>query len=155
MSLHFDLVIMCDLREDTPSDCVELIRWLFTLPSQNIDQPKGHCVDEEGRNFHEWFNDPFLAPFPNQEVTSTFQQWYRYTMPAISGGGDVYRYALQYSARRILDDAFYEEHLNFVGWLATIAEEGFIGYYREEAALKPNLLYSKNRQLVVERLLSS
>ncbi|MEP7294467.1 MAG: hypothetical protein ABI835_21940 [Chloroflexota bacterium] len=150
MSLHFDLVITCDLREDTPQDCVELIRWLFTLPSDPLNQPQGHCFDEEGRNFHEWFNYPFLAPFPEQEVISIFQKRYRYTRSAISGGGDVYRYALQFSARRILDDGFYEDNLNFVGWLATVAEDGFIGHYKEELATVPKLLYARDRNLIIE-----
>ena len=147
MSLHFDLAITCDLREDAPPDCVALIQWLFTKPTEPLNQLQGHCFDDEGRNFHEWFKYPFLAPFPEDEAISIFQRRYRYTTSAISGSRDVYRYALQYSARHILDDGFYEDHLNFVAWLATIAEEGFIGYYKEELSNHPKLLYVKDRQL--------
>jgi hypothetical protein len=146
MSLHFDLVIVCDLREDTPEPCVEYIQWLFTRPSDSAPKPQFDCPNEYGLTF----DDPFLYPLPTEEVISVFQKKYRYTRSPNAGGGDVYRYAIQFSARDILDDGFYEDHLNFVAWLATLAEEGFIGYYKEELAFKPELLYVKNRQLVIE-----
>jgi hypothetical protein len=148
--LHFDLAITCDLREDTPTPCIEFIEWLFTPPSEPLNQPQGHCFDNEGRNFYEWFDYPFLYPLPDEEFISVFQKRHRYTTSAISGSKDVYRYALQYSGRHILDDGFYEDYLNFVAWLATIAEEGFIGYYKEQLASHPRLLYVRERNLVIE-----
>lgn len=36
MSLHFDLVLLCDLREDIPESCIELIRWLSDTTSEAI-----------------------------------------------------------------------------------------------------------------------
>ncbi|MEZ4670303.1 MAG: hypothetical protein R3E39_20545 [Anaerolineae bacterium] len=148
MSLHFDIVIVCDLREDTPSDCLELLAWLTDANSSSEARPRFHCFDENYMELADAFDHPFLAPLPNEEVISVFQRRYRYTMPTKTGGKDVYRYCLQFSARGILDDYFYECHLLFTYWLASVSEDGFIGYYKEELDNDPILLYVKDRKLV-------
>jgi len=148
MSSHFSLVIMCDLREDTPSSCIEMIEWLSNSTSDPATKPDFNCLEGDNELMSGNFDFPFLATLPEEEVVSSFQKHLRYRMPVAQGGADVYHYALQFSARDILDDGFYDCYLLFLDWLASYIEDGFIGYYKEYFDDQPTLLYVKNRKLV-------
>jgi hypothetical protein len=107
MSDHFDLVIVCDLLEDTPTACIEFISWLSAAHSPLEAKPQFDCFDESEQPLAKIFDHPFLASLPEEEVISVFQRRYRYTMPANAGGKDVHHYCLQFSARNLLDDYFF------------------------------------------------
>jgi hypothetical protein len=148
MSMHYDLVIVCDLREDTPEPCIELIRWLSDPASDPEAKPQFDCFSENDKDLADNLDYPFLASYPSEEVVTVFQRRYRYTTSLVAGRRDVYRYCLQYSARGILDDVFVETHILFVYWLSSLIVDGFIGYYKEELDNQPRLLYVKDRKLV-------
>jgi hypothetical protein len=146
MSLHYDLVINCDLREDAPAACVQLIAWLcgdVTKPESATD-----CFDQNEMNLATIWDFQFLEPAPESETFSDFQSRYRYNRPMNVGGAPVYKYSLHYSARLLLDDYFYDCHLMFLPWLARLCEDGFIGFYKEEFDAEPTLMYVKEGELI-------
>jgi hypothetical protein len=143
MSLHYDLVVNCDLREDASASCIELISWLTDENSEPESRPKFDCLDSSEKERENVWIHPFLAPELDDETISVFQKRYRYTAPANKGGRDVYQDTFQYSARNLLDDEFYDCHLSFLDWMARITENGFIGYYKEEFDTNPTLMYVK------------
>jgi hypothetical protein len=147
MSLYFDLVINCDLREDTPDDYIQSIRY-WTDPNFVLDiKPVIPLYKIENLwNSASW-HDRFLAPYPEYDVTVNFRRKLRHIVP-LENNREVYRYVFQYAARWLHDDGFYEDHLTFVTWLATISLDGFMGYYCETDPLgRITLLYSENRQI--------
>ncbi|MBI1255882.1 MAG: hypothetical protein GC204_00280 [Chloroflexi bacterium] len=145
MSVFFDLVIMCDLREDTPEACIRLIQWLADPASDPATRPPFDCSHAYDPGLNALFNYPFLAQQADEEVASRFQNRFRHNTEA----GEVYRYRLQFSQRNIMDDDFDQALMPFVDWLTGIAEDGFIGYYRNEDSLRPTLLYVKDRNLEI------
>jgi hypothetical protein len=147
MSLYFDLVINCDLREDTPEDYIQAIRY-WTDPNFALDvKPKIAFYKEDNLWDREFWHERFLAPDPEHEITVNFRRKLRYMIP-MENNREVYRYVFQYVARWLHDDGFYEEHLTFVAWLATISQNGFMGYYCETDPLgRIRLIYSHNRQV--------
>lgn len=129
MSLYFDLVINCDLKENASADAVTAIQY-FTQP----DYPLKHTPQltyatqtqpHTGNLWDVFGSRRFLVPDPAQNVISNFQRSYR--IGTLTG----YRYRLQYCGNALHGDTFYQYHLPFVHWLATIAYENYLGYYTE------------------------
>lgn len=148
MSLHFDLVINCDLREGTPEQAIEVIRCLTERDYQLNFKPEV-LYPGQGDLWDYWTSDPhFLALNPQQDVISNFRRVHRMTMP-LEGNREVYRYRLQYCGSCLHDDSFYELHMPFVYWLATIAYEEHLGYYGEThgGGLGVQQLIAKNGKL--------
>jgi hypothetical protein len=134
MSLSFDLVINCDLREDTPEDAIEAIKYLtqpdYTLkqePQLTITDPK---YPDVGNMWDTFGSRHFLVPDPDHNIICNFRRVHRLTIP-LENNREVYRYRLQYCGSLFLDDYFFQFHLPFVYWLATVAYENYIGYYME------------------------
>lgn len=131
MSLYFDLVINCDLREDVPADVIEGLRCLTSKDYEPKTKPQ--LIYRKWGFDNLWddlYDKHFLAPDPEHEVVSNFQRKHRLTIP-LEGNREVHRYCLQYCGRNLHDDGFYELHLPFVAWLASVAYEDYIGYYKE------------------------
>ncbi|MEO8397205.1 MAG: hypothetical protein ABI700_29690 [Chloroflexota bacterium] len=147
MSDHYDLVIVCDLLEAAPLACIEMIEWLTNPASDPATKPDFDCLSGNDAALNGNFHFSFLAPLASEQIISLFQNRYRYTMSAVEGGANVYGYTLQFSGRNILDDGFYDCYLLFLYWLASISEDGFVGYYIEEFDARPTLLYVKDQKL--------
>lgn len=129
MSLHFDMVINCDLREDTPENIYEAIQCLTQRDYKLKDKPE--LIYPGQGNIWDGFSDyHFLAPDSQHDVISNFRRVHQLTIPT-ENNREVHRYRLQYCGSWLHDDFFYAHHLPFVYWLATIAYEKYIGYYVE------------------------
>ncbi len=128
MSIFYDLVINCDLKEDTPGDAIEAVRCLTTRGYELAVEPQ--LIDSwEHENVWESFSDRhFLAPDPEWDTVSKFLRMHRTTIPS-ENNRPVYRYVLQYAGRRLHDDFFNDHHLPFLYWLATVSYDKYIGYY--------------------------
>lgn len=148
MSLYYDLVINCDLKEDAPEDAIEAIKYL-SQPNYHLSKtPRliysdGRYPEQSGDMWEMFGQERFLAPEPEQNVISNFQRVYRTTIPA-ENNREVYRYRLQYCGNLLHDDSFYELHLPFVYWLATVAYENTLGYYMESEGGPVRLLRVEN-----------
>lgn len=134
MSLYFDMVINCDLKEDIAEDAIEAINYLIQpdyqlskIPELIYDDPK---YPNLGNMWDTFGSDRFLVPDPSHDIISNFRKIHRTTIPT-ENNREVYRYRLQYCGSFIHDDYFYQYHIPFVYWLATIAYEEYIGYYME------------------------
>lgn len=134
MSLYFDMVINCDLREDVPEDAVEAIKYL-TQPDYSLaKKPQLIYTDPKypgvGNMWDTFGGRRFLVPDSDHDIISNFRRVHRLTIPT-ENNREVHRYRLQYCGSCLHDDYFYECHLPFVYWLATVAYENYIGYYME------------------------
>ena len=143
MSNYFDLAIACDIKLETPGIFIDAIRYL-TDPEFTLDRKPQLLY--EGEDF--WLNfegHRFLAPDPEHEIISSF----RPILYSLQTGErpSIYQYVLQFFGRGIVDDVFYYKHDLFLFWLATIGEEGFIGYKKVLLEPLPDLLYIRNGRL--------
>jgi hypothetical protein len=147
MSLHFDMVINCDLREDTPDAVIEIVRCLTQRDYRLAFTPQMD-VQGHGNVWDRFYDYHFLAPQPERDVISNFRRVHRLTIPN-ENNREVYQFRLQYCASWIHDDFWAHHHIPFVYWLASHACEGFIGYYVETNAFSSNvnLLVVQDRRL--------
>ena len=145
MSNYYDVVISCDLREDTPEEAINIIRHLTDRDYVLTEKPK-MAIENYGDVGDWFFSDRFLAPDPENEVISNFQKMLWLIIPT-ENNREVYRYSLQYSGRNIHDDFWAEHHIPFVYWLAPYVLGDFIGYMKYTEGGKPDLMYVKNGRL--------
>jgi hypothetical protein len=114
MSLYFDFVICCDLREDAPEEVVDALRYL-TDPTFELKQKSPLIFTWVGRddgtlqkeNLWDMSGDNrFLASDPEHEVISSFQRKLRTIIP-LENNREVYNWSLQYCGRNLHDDYAY------------------------------------------------
>lgn len=150
MSLHFDVVIMCDLRVDMPDEAIEALRGLTNRDYELKMTPK--LLIEEDDIWSMFSDYHFLAPVLENETVSSFHRFLREIDTAKNR--EIYRWSLQFSGRQILDDIYHTHHLPFLYWLASAvyekANQGFIGYIKETFDA-PSMMYVKNGKLVTDR----
>lgn len=148
MSARFDVVIMCDLREDTPEEVIDAIRCLTSSDYELEETPKLLIGDF---NIWEMFDDyHFLSPVLQNETISSFQRLLQEINT--SANRQVYRWSFQFCGRQILDDIYLSHHLPFIYWLASIVYEerdGFFGYVKESYG-ELHTLVVKNGKLTGE-----
>ncbi|WP_405896287.1 hypothetical protein OG242_00955 [Streptomyces sp. NBC_00727] len=118
MSLHYEVVFTCFLREDTPAPVLDALRWHLGMTEV---PPRGHGEEE--------YAYPLLSPDPHSRLP----------------GGDFASLRLQdegwglYSRNYWLDDDM-GELVTVLDLLAPhIASPGFGGYFREEYESRPAL----------------
>lgn len=145
MSDWFDVVITCDLREDTPEEVINIIRYL-TDNSYELGEAQSIVVKHENGVWEGTFDRHFLAPDPEHETVSNFQKMWRTSIPS-ENDRKVYRYSLQYSGRNIHDDLWANYHIPFIYWLASYAFGDFMGYMRYTEGGEVHLMYVKNGKL--------
>lgn len=150
MSLRFNFVICCDLREDTPLEVIDAIRFLSD-PAFVLEQKLplvfsyiGGDGSFQQQNLWDLFGeDRFLIPDFENETISSFQRKWRTAIP-LEGNRDVYCWSLQYSGRYIHDDFAAHCHTNFIYWLATYVD-GLVGYWHETNSFgKMHIVYGIN-----------
>src|SRR5262245_7239522 len=119
MSAYVDLVISCDLKEDTPETYINAIRCLTDRNYELGEKPE--LIYPGQGNIWDAFSDyHFLAPDFEHEIISSFQKKLRLILPA-ENHREVYHYSLQFSGRFIHDDYWAAHHIPFLYWLGTIA----------------------------------
>lgn len=137
MSISFDLVINCDIREDVPDDVIAGLKCLTTKGYELKVHPQ--FMHPNMGNVWEMIPDKhFLAPDPEREIMSQFQRKYRTSIPK-ENHREVYRYSLQYIARHIHDDVYGDNHRPFLFWLETVVHDKCFGYIKSEFS-EPELL---------------
>jgi hypothetical protein len=117
VSSRFDVIITCDLREDTPDEVINILHYL-TDSSYELSEVPSIVVKHENGIWEGSFDRHFLAPDLDHETISNFQKKWRTSIPS-EHDRKVYRYCLQYSGRNIHDDFWAGYHAPFVYWLAT------------------------------------
>lgn len=134
MSSYFDLVITCDLREDTPEEAIEGLKCLTNSNYMLTTHPQ--LIHPQLGNIWDMFsNKHFLAPNPGHEILSQFGRRNR------PNSRQLYRYSLQYSGRNLHDDFFGEHHQIFILWLEIFCYEQYFGYLMETTGWpKPEFL---------------
>lgn len=145
MSLHYEFMLAFDLKPDTPPDIIALLQYLTRTEDYAYDGPPpepviGYAPDA---------GDPWWR----QMLQNRDPLWY-------GAGSAIGILAAAPSWRRnnaqhtltirseALDDDFYQVWLFMFVWLAQYsATEGWVGYYREQAALQPTLIYFRDGQV--------
>jgi hypothetical protein len=133
MSLHYDFALACDLK---PSVGVPVLAALTYIARPDADDPVP-CPDLPDCDTFTW-RDLFRAEDTGMPgaLHRVFREAYRYTR----SGRDVYRHTLD--VRTFVKDDALGEYLAFADWLAPYsASAGCVGYFREEAAPHPVLIY--------------
>jgi hypothetical protein len=146
MSSRFDMVINCDLREDTPEEFIDAIRCLTQRDYQLSVKPQ-FLYPHHGNVWDSFYDHHFLAPDPQQGIISSFVRLHRLTIP-LENHREVYRYRLQYCGSMLHGDYWAHHHIPFVYWLATIAYDVHIGYYVEASGSRIHLLKVANGRLL-------
>jgi len=151
MSSYFDMVINCDLREDTPAEAIEAIKCLISHDTEmkNVSNLLYRGLGDICKSF---YNTNFLAPDPDNGIISNFYRRFIYTIPQ-ENNRKVYRYRLQYCGIGIHDDHWAHCHMPFAGWLASVSNDKYMGYYKltDEIGWKVQHLLTENGQLKVDK----
>ncbi|WP_199444520.1 hypothetical protein [Umezawaea beigongshangensis] len=127
MSQHYEIVFSLFLRDDTPGDVLDELRWHL-----GADQPAPRAPVVPG--------GPHLRPDPGSFLpggdSASLRRQYRFTR------GDQDWHAWGLSARVLWsDDTWAEVWWQFAQWLAPFADEdGYAGFFREETDENPTLL---------------
>lgn len=146
VSMFYDLVLNCYLREDVSDEHIQAIQCLINRDFQLVVTPK--LLLPDGENVWEVFYDKhFLAPAAQPQAIASFVREHITTIPT-ENNREVHLWTLKYIGRWIKDEFYAHHHLPFVIWLGRVAREGFLGYTMESYLGKnPTLLYAKNGQL--------
>ncbi len=132
MTLYYDLVINCDVADNLPEAALEGMRCLTTRAYKPTVPPELQ-IPGYGDVWTMFADQHFLAPDPRHEIISNLLYVYRGLRTSEDAGSRlaIYRYSLQYSGRTLHGDYFVQHHLAFLPWLASVAHDAYIGYYRE------------------------
>jgi hypothetical protein len=134
MSYHYEVVFSLFLRDDTPSDLLDELRWHMGLSEERSTTP---ATD---------MDYPLMRPgdsyLPGGDL-AVLQRQYRY-----DDASGVKHYAWGVYARMfVLDDAM-GEVWQIATWLAPHAEDdGYAGFFREETDERPRLLAIRGGEL--------
>ena len=139
MSLHFQIDIAFDVRDNVSDDLINGLRNLFH------NRPLTEKQKEHIPNIFKYFSAIETTNAFYGRSVLYFDSHYRYTKDGI----DIYKWTLH--LRQIIgDDLFYEEGYPLIAWFATITEtEGFVGYLKEELGQIPTLIYFHNQVATV------
>jgi hypothetical protein len=127
MSLHFEVVFICFLRDDTPDSVLDALQWHLGLTPE---RPAG--LDTEEHTY------PLLAPDPDSRLPGGDCASLRRQSRGFVAGGEIHAWGLL-SRNYWLDDEM-GELVVILDLLAPHVEEpGFGGYFREEHDAEPTV----------------
>jgi len=147
MASLFCFALACDLREDSPQQVVDTLKYMTRSQDYEFDDPPDaeFFEGEDWRTFLTVEHEGFM--FPGKAYV-TFHSAYRYSRPMIHGGDDVYVYTL--SLRCQSGDDGITDLIDFAEWLAPYSStQGFVGYIIYEGLETPSLIYFRNGQVYV------
>ena len=140
MSLHFQLDIAFDIKDDTSeliiSGLGNLTSGILLTENQQKKIPRILTYLTPKMNDNSFYGSSIFY----------FKKHYRFTKNKV----DFYKYT--FHLRQIFgDDAFYEEGYPLLAWFSKISEtEGFVGYYKEEFNERPQWLYFRNSEVLFD-----
>ncbi len=132
MSLYYEVVFTCFLRDNTPGTVLDALRWHLGM---SLGRPSGLGTDE-----HMY---PVLTPDPESRLPggdfASFQRQCR----GFATGHKLYAWGL-FSRNYWLDDEI-GELVTILDLLAPYVEEpGYGGYFREECDSEPTVIIFQN-----------
>ena len=172
MSLHFECVLHCDLKPDTPQQVIDTLRYMTGSFDEFDDPPKAPFFQFDG-----WARPPRPDGWLDGRAWRTIFRGHDYSTPSDSGpipycpyfagrptvffgqtwkngvGQDLhFRHTLSVSIG-MLDDGFYDTWPFLLSWLARHSEtQGYVGYTREEMDLHPTLTYFREGHVYEHRV---
>jgi hypothetical protein len=145
MSLHYEFMLAFDLKPGTPPDIIALLQYLTRTEDYPYDGPPpepvlGYAPDDNDPWWRQILQDRGALLYGAGSAISVLAaapSWRRNNAP--------YTLTIRSDA---LDDDFYQIWLFMFVWFAQYsATEGWVGYYREAAALHPTLIYFRGGQV--------
>ncbi|WP_042369598.1 hypothetical protein [Streptacidiphilus neutrinimicus] len=132
MSLHFEVVFTCFLRDDTPNEVLDALRWhLGLLP----DRPAGIDPDE-----HTY---PVLVPDPDGRLPGGDVASLQRQSRGFAAGRELHAWGL-FSRNLWLDDEM-GELVTILDLVAPhVDEPGYGGFFREEYDAEPTVFTFNN-----------
>ncbi|GLY53759.1 hypothetical protein [Lentzea sp. NBRC 102530] len=125
MSLHFEVVYSLFLRDDTPRETLDELRYHLGLTE---DRPQNLVVDHD---------HPVLAPDPDSYLPGGEHVALRRQGRGRNSDGEIHAWGL-YARLYWVDDQWAEVWWQVAQWLAPyVADDGYIGFYREEQDERP------------------
>ncbi|MFC5911647.1 hypothetical protein [Streptacidiphilus monticola] len=132
MSLHFEVVFTCFLRDDTPGTVLDVLRWHLGL---STERPTGLDPDEHTYQV--------LAPDPDSRLPGGDVASLRRQSRGFAAGMELFAWGLL-SRNHWLDDEM-GELVTILDLLAPhIEEPGYGGYFREEYDAEPTVFTFQN-----------
>ena len=150
MSGHYDFAMAFDLRPDTPQFVMDVLRFMVgETTAQPNELPEADLFrDEDWRTLFQI--DDYYASLPG-EYGSRLREAYRYGL----AGNEVFRNTLSFRCY-LLDDTFYTAWWQFAEWVAPHSETtGCVGYFKEEFAEHPTLIYFKQGKVFMNQITST
>lgn len=141
MSSWHDFGLACDLRRDTPSDVVDLLKYMSGAEDEGYTPPTKDSVpfDFEGyRSEFEYVRKATSSLFPGA-FGITLHRTHRH----LPGGESGDRYTLSFRCP-MKDDQFVEDSWTFIKWLAPYTESGGIAYDYTAYRCAPTLVYFRD-----------
>jgi hypothetical protein len=122
MSMHYEVVFSCFLRDDTPEEVIDALRWHLGLAAE---WPASLAADEPAERL---LRSDQASNLPGGDIASLRRQ-------AVPGAAesDVYAWGL-FSRNLWLDDAMGSMTAIMELLAPHAAESGYGGYFREESA---------------------
>ena len=138
MSLHFQVDIAFDFREDTPED---IICGLENLAhSRPLTEQQKQCLPK-------MFESEITGMTGNLSFVGRDVYYFKKHYRCTRNGTDIYKWTFHFRTM-LSDDVFYEEGYPLLAWLALYSDtNGFVGYIREEFDEESRLLYFGNGEV--------
>jgi hypothetical protein len=130
VSFSYELVLSLDLKDGLTTSGLDEVSWLFGIdaPRNNINAERGWRMPERD-----------VAPrMPGGEFTR-FEREFRFDTPA----GPAFAQAL-FVRRQLSDDEFADCITPLLEWVAEVAANGYVGFFRAEQSLVPTALVVRN-----------
>lgn len=132
MSLHFEVVFTCFLRDNTPDTVLEALRWHLGMAPE---RPSGLNADEH--------TFPALAPDPDGRLPGGDFASLRRQSRGFAAGRELFAWGL--FSRNYWKDDEMGELVTILELLAPYVEEpGYGGYFREQYDSEPTVFTFRN-----------
>jgi hypothetical protein len=137
MSLYFEGFFTCSLKPDTPDDVIQVLHYMTRSQEAVFD---GRVPDHRFFSTDHWRQ--FLHDIPDYGFISGLKGVVLQKETQFVDRAYVDVYALSFRRGMHDDVEFYVLWWDFLFWIAPYSvRDSFVGYYREQYALHPVLIY--------------
>ena len=120
MSVHYEIVLSCFLRDDTPDHVLDLLRWHLELLDDHPDEEADEDEDEV----------PLFAPDPDSPLPGGAFAELRRQRRGSDADGDIHAWGV-YARTYALDDDLGEFFSLFELVAPHVADDGYGGHVRD------------------------